>query len=172
MQNDTMKTILAVIGVVMVILALPVVVRMVRGNAAAPAVAAASAQAAPAYRPVQGPTAVPQTPGVIPQGGTYPQAAAPVYPQVPAGVPALDANSLTGTMWEVNSPYGRISVTLNPGGQLVASHPMVGSIPGTWNVQGNNVVISASAMGRNMTIACQIQGNQIFVNGQPARRLR
>lgn len=166
MQNDTLKTVLAVVGIVVVILALPVVVRMVRGSAVSPAVAATTAQTAPAYGAAPGSAAaVPGLPGGMPQG-------AAAYPPAPAGMPALNASSLVGTMWEVNSPYGRIAVTLNAGGQLVASHPMVGSIPGTWSVQGNNVVINATAMGRNLTVACQIQGNQILVNGQPARRLR
>ncbi|HPU97370.1 MAG TPA: hypothetical protein PLO53_05365 [Candidatus Hydrogenedentes bacterium] len=165
MQDNTLKTVLAVVGVVVLILALPVVVRMVRGNTAAAVAATAPAPASPGYTPVPAPPAAPPVPGGMPQAPAYP---APVA----AGAPTLDANSLVGTMWEVNSPYGRISVTLNPGGQLIASHPMVGNIPGTWSVQGNNVVANATAMGRDLTIACQIQGNQLFVNGQPIRRLR
>ncbi|HOJ69966.1 MAG TPA: hypothetical protein PK379_08740 [Candidatus Hydrogenedentes bacterium] len=167
MQNDTMKTVLAVVGVVVVILALPVVVRLVRGDTAATASTVAAAA-----RPVTAPGTAPTYPPAAMPGAVAAAPQAPAYAPAPAAMPALDANSLVGTMWEVGTPYGKVTVTLNAGGQAVATHPMIGSVPGTWTVQGNQVIANANAMGRNLTVACQIQGNQLFLNGQPVRRLR
>ncbi|HOK09163.1 MAG TPA: hypothetical protein PLT82_07345 [Candidatus Hydrogenedens sp.] len=88
-------------------------------------------------------------------------------PQIPQGPP-----DFTGTMWSVPTPYGMVQVSLNPGGQAVASHPMVGNITGNWRVQGNKIVATVSFMGQTQTVAADICGNTLCYNGQPLQRLR
>lgn len=104
------------------------------------------------------------TPIVPPPQTPQTQYQAPVVPQGPP--------DFTGTAWSIPTPYGVVQVSLNPGGQAVASHPMVGTITGNWRVQGNKIVATVSFMGQTQTVAADICGNTLCYNGQPLQRLR
>ncbi|MGC8739354.1 MAG: hypothetical protein ACP5UA_12020 [Candidatus Hydrogenedens sp.] len=110
------------------------------------------------------PTPSVSTPIVPPPQTPQTQYQAPVVPQGPP--------DFTGTAWSVPTPYGVVQVSLNPGGQAVASHPMVGNITGSWRVQGNKIVATVSYMGNNQTVSADICGNTLCFNGQPLQRLR
>ncbi len=86
---------------------------------------------------------------------------------VPSGPP-----DFTGSVWQVNTPYGPVQVQLNPGGQAVASHPMVGTVSGTWRQAGNQVFITASFMGQTYNISADVCGNTLCYQGKPITRLR
>ncbi len=88
-------------------------------------------------------------------------------PVVPQGPP-----DFTGTAWSIPTPYGVVQVSLNPGGQAVASHPMVGTITGNWRMQGNRITATVSFMGQTQTVSADICGNTLCFNGQPLQRLR
>lgn len=104
------------------------------------------------------------TPVVPPPQAPQMQYQVPVVPQGPP--------DFTGTVWSIPTPYGVAQVSLNPGGQAVASHPMVGTITGNWRVQGNRIVATVSFMGQTQTLAADICGNTLCYNGQPLQRLR
>ncbi len=84
----------------------------------------------------------------------------------------MTAQDLVGTAWQVNTPEGQVQIQLQGGGNATASHPMLGTIPGKWQVQGNRVTATVSVMGQSHTISCQIRGNQLIYEGKPVRRLR
>lgn len=86
--------------------------------------------------------------------------------------PALTAESLVGTVWEVGTPHGAVQVQLQQGGQATVSHPMVGAIPASWRVNGNKVNASASFMGQSINIDATIKGNTLSAPGQSIRRVR
>ncbi|HPX87567.1 MAG TPA: hypothetical protein PKZ59_12880 [Candidatus Hydrogenedentes bacterium] len=86
--------------------------------------------------------------------------------------PSLTAETLVGTVWEVESPYGPVQVQIQQGGQATVSHPMAGSIPASWKVNGNKVQASASFMGQSINIDATIQGSTLSAKGQKIRRLR
>ena len=92
-------------------------------------------------------------------------------PQKDAG-PALTAETLVGTAWQVGSPYGHVVFEVGANGQAIANHPMVGQLPATWRVQGDKVVVSASFMGQSMTIDAKIQGQTLVAPGQEIIRMR
>lgn len=86
--------------------------------------------------------------------------------------PDLTAETLVGTVWQVASPYGPVTVEFGPNGQAVAMHQMVGQIPASWSVQGNKVVAKASAMGQNINIDATIKGQTLEAKGQAIQRVR
>lgn len=86
--------------------------------------------------------------------------------------PALTAETLVGTVWQVDTPYGPVSVEFGANGQAVAMHSMVGMIPASWSIQGNKVVANASAMGQSITIDATIEGQNLVAKGQNIRRVR
>mgnify|MGYP000119238167 CR=1 FL=1 len=77
-----------------------------------------------------------------------------------------------GTAWQVDSPYGPVTVEFGPNGQGVAMHSMVGAIPATWRVQGNKVIANASFMGQSIKIDATIKGETLVAQGQTIRRVR
>ncbi len=89
-----------------------------------------------------------------------------------AGGGALNAQTLVGTSWQVDSPHGPVTVEFHANGQGVAQHSMVGSIPATWRVQGNQVKANASFMGQNVNISATIEGDKLVADGQNIRRVR
>ncbi|MCX8063723.1 MAG: hypothetical protein N3G21_00940 [Candidatus Hydrogenedentes bacterium] len=105
-----------------------------------------------------------QTPVEIPQTPIMPQ---PNIPAIPTGPP-----DFTGSVWQVNTPYGAVQVQLNPGGQAVASHPMVGTVMGTWRQSGYQVFITANFMGQTYNISADVCGNTLCYQGKPIMRLR
>jgi hypothetical protein len=84
----------------------------------------------------------------------------------------LTAQDLVGSAWEVNTQYGAIQVQLNAGGQATASHPMAGAMNGSWQVSGNQVVVTASFMNQTQRVVAQVCGTTLCVDGAPLRRLR
>ncbi len=125
---------------------------------------------APTEIPSEPPAAVTDLPVVYaPPPPTIPQ-----YKQqqsAPSG-PPLTAETLVGTAWEVNTPYGPAVIELGPNGQATASHSLVGAVPGKWRVNGNKVNASASFMGQTMSMDAEIKGSTLKVPGQNIRRLR
>lgn len=91
-------------------------------------------------------------------------------PPVASG-PPLDATTLTGTTWEVNTDRGPVTASFSSGGVLNARHMLAGNISGTWQVSGNAVTLNATALGQQITINLQISGNTLLYEGQPARRV-
>ncbi len=150
------------------VLALALAMPLIAGLAGAPPPAPqeSSALEAPANTPTAPPTPAPQAPP--------PQAQQPAYtpPPRPAAPFQFDANTLAGTGWQVNTPYGTVQIFLEPGGQLVATHPMVGQITGNWRVAGRQVTATISAFGQTQTIACEIRGDQLVYQGRPVQRIR
>lgn len=150
--------------VLAVVLALPLLAGLMNPPAPSPAKPAAAAPAAAAQPATPQPAAPPQAPPAQqPVYAPPPQQAAPFQ---------FDANTLTGTGWQVNTPHGTVQIYLEPGGQLRATHPMVGQITGNWRVAGNQVTATVSAFGQSQTIACQIQGDQLVYQGRPVQRVR
>jgi len=98
---------------------------------------------------------------------TAPQVQYQTPPVIPQGPP-----DFTGTAWNVPTPYGIIQVSLNPGGQAIAAHPMVGTVSGTWRIQGNRIVVTASFMGKTQTVVADICGNTLCFNGRAIQRIR
>jgi hypothetical protein len=161
---DNNKFPIIVIILVMLFLVTPLAMNALREDPPAPAPAAAPAAApGPAFAP--------------PPGAPAAQAA-PQAVQAPQSIPAMPAQSglsaatLPGTAWQAPTPYGTVQIQLNPGGQLVANHPMVGSVPGTWSVSGNQVSGSATAMGQTIGIYAEIRGNNLWYQGRALKRLR
>lgn len=91
--------------------------------------------------------------------------------QLPSPIP-MGPPDFTGSVWQVNTPYGAVQVQLNPGGQAIASHPMVGTITGTWRQVGNQMFITANIMGQTYNISAEICGNTLCYQGRPITRLR
>lgn len=104
---------------------------------------------------------------VVPPPQQVPQMQYQAPPVIPQGPP-----DFTGTAWSIPTPYGVVQVSLNPGGQAVASHPMVGTITGNWRIQGNKIIATVSFMGQTQTVSADICGNTLCYNGQPLQRLR
>lgn len=162
MDNNKFPIILIIL--VVLFLATPLVMNALR-EPPAPAPAAAAA-----------PAAAPGAAFAPPPGAPAPQAAQQqAYAQQPTpAMPAqsgLSAETLPGTAWQAPTPYGTIQIQLNPGGQLVAHHQMVGAVPGTWNVSGNQVSATASAMGQNISIVAEIKGNNLWYQGRALKRI-
>ena len=164
MDNNKFPIILIIL--VAVFLAVPLVMNALREPPAAAAPAPAAAPAAPAAGAFAPPPGTP-APQAAPQAAYAP----PSGPAMPAQS-GLSAATLPGTAWQAPTPYGTIQIQLNPGGQLVANHPMVGAVPGTWNVSGNQVSGTATAMGQTISIYAEIKGNNLWYQGRALKRLR
>lgn len=80
------------------------------------------------------------------------------------GAPSWNAGNLPGTVWSIKG----YTVTMGAGGQASMAGTPVGTVNGTWAVNGSKLTLSA--MGR--TIDAQISGDQILVNGEAAQRVQ
>jgi len=92
--------------------------------------------------------------------------------------PALDANSLTNSVWSMKVDKVTLTVTFLPGGALQAQSPMLkvlvgtDTVGGTWAVSGANLNITATAGDKTVSETAVISGDQILVKGTPAKRLQ
>ena len=92
--------------------------------------------------------------------------------------PALDANSLTNSVWSMKVDKVTLTVTFLPGGALQAQSPMLkvlvgtDTVGGTWAVSGANLNITAVAGDKTVSETAVISGDQILVKGTPAKRLQ
>lgn len=142
--------------------------------AAAPAPAPATPPATPApdqpmtqkARPQYSPPPQPPRPAPARQGQ---RKNAP--PKRPSGnaPPLLNAQNLANSVWQMKIDQYNVQVQLFAGGSAratAAGLPM--AIEGSWSVQGAHLVVSA--MGK--TERAKIVGDQIIVNGVPAKRIR
>ena len=59
----------------------------------------------------------------------------------------------------------------HPHGPRPLHHQMVGAVGGTWNVSGNQVSATASAMGQNISIVAEIKGNNLWYQGRALKRI-
>lgn len=114
-----------------------------------------------------------------PAGQPAPAASpAPSRAPAPAAPSGLNAQTLPNTVWAMKVQGVDLNVTFLPGGSLRAQSPLLRQLVGTdtvqgrWSCSGSNVNVSANAGGRNVSAAAVIQGNQLIVNGTPARRVR
>ncbi len=121
----------------------------------------------PASTPAPAETAPP--PETLPAPPAIPANEAPAPPPSP---PGLNAQTLTGTAWEVGTEYGPVQVQLLPGGQVSASHALAGQLNGTWRVNGNQLIAQVSVEGKMETMRATIQGDTLVAEGQQIRRLR
>lgn len=110
--------------------------------------------------------------------GTSPPASEPSEP-TPAPVasvapapPVLNAQSLVGSAWQIDTQYGPVTAYLNAGGIATATHPAFGGLSGTWQVNGNALIVTANVLGQTQTIQCTISGTQVLYNGKPVQRLQ
>lgn len=173
------KVLIISIVVLVVALAVPILLNTMRASSPAPAPASSPAPAPVAPLPPPPPPAPAET-AETPPPADYPVVYAPpprTIPQyeqrqsVPSG-PALTAETLVGTAWEAASPYGPVVIELGPNGQATATHSMVGTVTGSWHVNGSKVTATVSFMGQTMSMDAEIKGSTLKVNGQSVRRLR
>lgn len=97
-----------------------------------------------------------------------PQMVKPIVKQPPRQIPL---NSIINKTYSFNTPYGPITATLLPNGQVNANHPMIENIQATWRQTGSNsFTVTGSAMGQTITVNGKIddKGN-VSVNGVPAQ---
>jgi hypothetical protein len=148
--NNTIRILIVVAAVVAV--GLPVIGKL---NAASRAQQAAANVAAGNER-VSGP---------VQPGGTAAETAAPSAP------PLLNAQNLLNTAWAMEaSGVGTVTVELQANGVASASTGLL-HITGTWSVSGASLTISTSVPVAK-TFTCQISGDQVYLQGRPAKRLR
>ena len=164
-----MKIIIGGIVVLVIVLAAPLLLNLLGAASPEPEARPAAPPAPPPPPPAEPP------PAPVIWQGTHEPPPRPMaqYQQQSVGDgPELTAETLVGTAWEVNTPHGKVQIELGPNGQATASHPLVGSMPDSWQVQGNRVNASASFMGQTVSIDATIQGNRLSVPGQNVRRVR
>ena len=96
------------------------------------------------------------------------QTVQPIVEQPPQQIPL---NSIINKTYSFDTPYGPITATLLPNGQVKANHSMIGNIQATWKQTGpNSFTVTGSAMGQTMTVNGTIDDNgNVSVNGVPAQ---
>jgi hypothetical protein len=190
------KIVIGIIVVIVLIMAMALpVMHSLKKDAPRQQTAAAPSSPAPIAAPVPLPAAPPPPPQTPPPPPNPPKAQQPLVwegtyapPPKPAAQyqvpgagkaaaakstgPDLTAETLVGTVWQVDSPYGPVTIEFGAGGQAVAMHSMIGAIPASWRVQGNKVVANASAMGQSITIDATIKGQSLEAKGQNIMRVR
>jgi len=118
------------------------------------------AQKKPSYQmpqPQQRPQARPRNPVPRP---------APSSGKIP---PLLNAQNLVNTVWQMKIENFNVQVQLFAGGMARATAVgLAMAVDGMWKVNGDSVVVSA--MGK--TANAKIVGDQLIVNGVPAKRIR
>jgi hypothetical protein len=101
----------------------------------------------------------------------------PKPPDIP---PSLDEASLTGTVWEVEPKPGiKIKVTLNPGGQVVATtdsflvkqYAGTDTLTGTWQVSGAKLHVATQFKGKDVATDLVIAGDKLYADGVPVPRI-
>ncbi|HOH32121.1 MAG: hypothetical protein BWX80_02727 [Candidatus Hydrogenedentes bacterium ADurb.Bin101] len=171
-----LKILIGAVTLLVLVLALPMVMNIMRGPAVSQAPPQVAAPVAP-LPPPPPPEPVPPVPAEalnLPVLYAPPPRTVPQYEQrqsAPSG-PTLTAETLVGTAWEVATPYGPAVIELGPNGQATASHSLVGAVPGKWSVNGTKVTASASFMGQSMSVNAEIKGSTLKVEGQNIRRMR
>ncbi|MCX5770744.1 MAG: hypothetical protein NTZ09_10795 [Candidatus Hydrogenedentes bacterium] len=112
--------------------------------------------------------------GSTDSGAAGSEGAAPVA----TAAPALDANSLTNSVWSMKVDKVTLTVTFLPGGALQAKSPLLAAlvgtdtVGGTWSVSGANLSIMAQAGDKQVSETAVISGDQILVRGTPAKRIQ
>jgi hypothetical protein len=97
----------------------------------------------------------------------------PKPPPVKLEPPLLTEASLINTQWEISMSGVKAKITLLAGGQAVAETDiaMLRTLQGTWKVNGADLTVTATAMGRTETKVLKISGYNIIVEGKPIRKL-
>ncbi len=106
-------------------------------------------------------------------------------PPGPKAEPLLNATNLTGTAWNVKTPEMPIAVTvtLNSGGQAVATVPALfapiarqqlgtDTLTGNWSVQGSKLIASVTFQGKGFQVECDIIGDKIYYNNKEIPRIQ
>ncbi len=132
-----MKVLGGFLAALLVVLVLPVVVRVATGT----------------------------MPGMAGGGG-----GAPVEAPTNLEPPYWNNSNFAGTRWEVRIRNIPVQVQFNAGGQAIAhtDNAMVkmmagtDTLPGTWNIDGSTLTLTASFQGKDMKTTATISGRQIF----------
>ncbi len=95
-----------------------------------------------------------------------PAAAGPLKP------PLLNAGNLPNSKWTIPIQGIPVTVTFLAGGQAMADAPGFGQLQGSWSISGADLTVSATVMGKSQSQVVKISGDQIIVNGAPAKRLQ
>ena len=97
----------------------------------------------------------------------------PKAPPVKLEPPLLTEANLINTQWELNISGIKAKVTLLAGGKAVAetNSTMIGTIQGTWKVDGADLIVTATVMGQTKTMKLKISGSNILVDGKPVQKL-
>jgi len=107
----------------------------------------------------------------------------PAGPKPPPSPPLLNESNLVGTAWVVKHPQipVAVTITLNSGGQAVATVPpefsalavqMIGTdrLTGSWSVNGAKLTASVDFRGQKHTVDCDIIGDRIFFQDREIKR--
>ncbi len=135
------------IGILVVVLGFPLLAQVMKGGSSSGATSAGTT------------------------GSTTSQSSSSYSEPALIGGPALDANSIVGTSWRVDTDRGAVTATFNPGGVVTAQHALAGTISGSWQLSGSQVKIQATAFGQSVNIPLQISGGSLLFEGKPVQRL-
>jgi hypothetical protein len=86
--------------------------------------------------------------------------------------PKLNASNLANTTWNITIEGFPVTVTFLPGGAATANSPLVGTLQGSWSVNGSDLNVKAVAFGKEQSATVKISGDQILVEGKPAQRVK
>ncbi|MGI6139432.1 MAG: hypothetical protein ACOYI9_10390 [Candidatus Hydrogenedentales bacterium] len=105
-------------------------------------------------------------------------------PAGPKAAPLLDAGNLAGSVWNVKTPEIpiAITITLNAGGQAVATVPPMFSalaksqigtdrLTGSWSVQGDKLKASVEFQGKRFEVDCDIIGDKLYYDNREIPRV-
>ncbi len=103
----------------------------------------------------------------------------------PPAPPLLNESNLAGTSWIVKHPQipCPVTITLNPGGQAVATVPpefamlarqFIGTdtLVGSWRVDGAKLIASVDFQGKTHSVECDIIGDKIYYQDREIQRAK
>ena len=119
---------------------------------------------------------------VIKGGGSTPPVT--LDPNAPKAPPLLNESNLVGTGWSVKTPEMplAVTITLNAGGQAVATVPAVfaalarqqlgtDTLTGTWRAQGDKLTATVEVKGQTHSVDCDIVGDKLYYEGREIKRM-
>lgn len=158
---DSNKILIGFFVGVVVLLAMPIVVKQIRDRQGIPANTAADGQMG---APSAGGSALP-----------------PGYPPGIMDPPLLNEANLTNTSWQAKVDNYVLKFTLAPAGVMLITNPMlktligVDVIQGSWRVQGDRLYISFVLAGNQYDLSLKIGGSNLYFiksNGKISQVMR